>query len=220
MIVRKRARKDAQKAERRETILRAAWELFQDATYSAITMAEVAERAHLAKGTLFLYFGTKEELFLALTEEQLGQWFDAVDAGLSATERPASVGAVVSIICAALAARPAMERLLAIQATVLEQNIDRETALRFKRMLLEHTTRTGALLEAVLPFLAPGQGAQTLLRLHALVVGLQHLADPAPVVRPLLDEPGLHLFAIDFTHELSETLRALLLGLEYESRGN
>jgi AcrR family transcriptional regulator len=213
MTKRRRAIKDEDKQQRRLVILDITWRLFQDTPYQAITMSEVAERAGLAKGTLYLYFKTKEELFLAIQEEQLQAWFDAVDAQLQAAPGECSIPQVAKMICGTLEKRPALTRLLAILHIVLEQNIDFDTALRFKGLLLERIARTGAQLERRLPFLAPGQGQRLLIRTQALAIGLQHLADPAPIARRVLEEPGMEAFAVDFAHEFLETFTALLLGL-------
>lgn len=210
---RRRARKVEQKQERRQAILDTAWHLFQATTYPALTMAEVAERAGLAKGTIYLYFKTKEQLFLALQAQQLKEWFADIDERLAATQDGSPIADVAALICASLAQRPAFTRLLAILHTVIEQNVDFATALDFKQMLRSHVTRTGALLEQRLPFLVAGQGAQLLLRITALVIGLQHLADPAPLVRNVLREPDMQLFTIHFANEFSEMLDALLRGL-------
>ena len=203
MATYQRARQAEQKQQRRLAILDAAWAMYQTAPYESLTIAGVAERVGLAKGTMYLYFATKQELFLALTERELFAWLAEVDAQLS-EERPAwDIPAVVEIACATLDAHPALTRLLAILSTVLEQNIDLETAIRFKRALLERR----------LPFLAPGDGLRTLTRCHALVVGLRHLADPAPIVREALRQPDLTLFNIDFAAELRASVTALLQGM-------
>lgn len=212
MINQRRAIKDEDKQLRRLAILDIAWRLFQDTSYQTITMSQVAERAGLAKGTIYLYFKTKEELFLALQDEQLRAWFDAVDAQLEAVPGECSIPQVAGMICGALEERPALIRLLAILHTVLEQNIDFDTALQFKQMLLERIGRTGTLLERRLPFLSPGQGMRLLLRAQALVIGLQHLADPAPMARRVMKEPGMQVFAVDFAHEFLATFTVLLLG--------
>lgn len=214
MSGRQRAIRDEQKQQRRQAILDVAWERFQETSYQAITMAEVAERAGLAKGTIYLYFKTKEELFLSVQEQQLQHWFDEVDARLAAQELRGAA-AVAQLICETLDRRPGLTRLLAILHSVLEQNVDFATALRFKRMLLARMTSTGSLLEQALPFLAAGQGAQLLLRIHALVIGLQHLADPPPLIRRTLNEPGMQIFEIDFAATFSDTLIALLRGLDH-----
>jgi AcrR family transcriptional regulator len=208
-----RARHAGQKQQRRQAILDAAWAMYQTTPYEALAMASVAERVGLAKGTMYLYFAAKEELFLALAERELFGWLAEVDERLS-EERPAwDIPAVVEIACGTLEAHPGLTRLLAILSTVLEQNIELETAIRFKRLLLAQMLRTGALLERRLPFLAPGDGLRTLTRCHALVVGLRHLADPAPIVREALRLPDLALFNIDFTGELRASMTLLLLGM-------
>jgi AcrR family transcriptional regulator len=208
-----RATREPEKQYRRCMILDTTAQLLDERAYTAITMAEVADRAGLAKGTVYLYFPTKEALFLALQERMLAAWFADLDAAL-AQLGPASAAAVAETICRSLAPRPHLTRLLAILHSVLEQNIDYETAVGFKQMLLAHMQRTGALLEHCLLFLRPGQGALVLLRAHALVIGLQHVSDPPPLVRQVLEQPELQVFHIDFAGELSATLRALLRGME------
>jgi AcrR family transcriptional regulator len=187
--------------------------MFKETSYQAVTIAEVAERAGLAKGTVYLYFKTKEELFLAIQRQQFEAWFSELDGRLRAA-RGGSVAQAAAAIRGSLEARAGLARLLAILHTILEQNIDFDAALDFKRMLLDRLTRTGALLEECLPFIAPGQGANVLLQVYALIIGVQHLADPAPVVRQVLQAPELSVFKVDFVQSFSEALNTLLRGLE------
>jgi AcrR family transcriptional regulator len=51
---------------RRQSILAAAERVFVTKGFEAATMEQVAEEAALAKGTLYLYFTSKEDLFLGL----------------------------------------------------------------------------------------------------------------------------------------------------------
>jgi AcrR family transcriptional regulator len=60
---------DTAKAERRAEILAAALACFARTGFHATTMAEVAEAAEVSKGTPYLYFPSKEELFIALHDE-------------------------------------------------------------------------------------------------------------------------------------------------------
>ena len=66
-----RARTPAAKEARRGEILRAASALFGEASYPEVTVAGVAERAGLAKGSVYHYFRSKEELFLHLVLDRL-----------------------------------------------------------------------------------------------------------------------------------------------------
>lgn len=212
---RRRATRDDQKQERRQDILDEAWRLFQATGYQAITMSEVAERAGLAKGTLYLYFKTKEELFLAIQVQQLEHWFAEIGGrlrGLPAAGPAELLAAVAGEFSASLTGRPALTRLLAILHSALEQNLDLETARSFKLFLLRGVDSVGGELERRLPFLGPGEGGRLLIRIHALVIGIQHLADPSPLMREALAEPGLEVFAIDFAAEFNAALLALLHG--------
>ena len=73
-------RKEARPGE----LLAAALDLFVEKGYAATRVEEVARRAGVSKGTLFLYFASKEELFKAVVRENISgrfpQWCDEVDA--------------------------------------------------------------------------------------------------------------------------------------------
>ncbi len=211
----RRAMRDEQKEERRQAILDTTWTLFQTTTYEALTIVDVANALGLAKGTIFLYFKTKEGLFLALVEQQLEIWFARVDARLIELRSGCTISQIVQLFAEELEAQPALVRLLAILHTLLEQNIDLPTAVQFKHMLRGHFEETGVLLEQCLPFLKIGQGAHLLLQCHALVIGLWHLSDPAPVVQQALQEPQLEVFKLHFTQEFILAVQALLYGLEH-----
>jgi len=58
-------------ARKREQILDAALRLFAHEPFQAVTMERVAERAGVAKGTLYLYFTSKEELYLGILSDGL-----------------------------------------------------------------------------------------------------------------------------------------------------
>lgn len=54
---------------KRELLLDAGEELFRDKGVAATTVAEITERAGVAKGTFYLYFPTKDHLVAALYEQ-------------------------------------------------------------------------------------------------------------------------------------------------------
>src|SRR5256885_172449 len=62
-----RRRKDA----RPEEIIRAALEVFADRGFAATKLEEVARRAGVTKGTIYLYFANKESLFKAIIRETI-----------------------------------------------------------------------------------------------------------------------------------------------------
>jgi AcrR family transcriptional regulator len=64
-----RARSQQDKETRRVALLDAALDVFFERGFAATRMEDVARRAGLSKGTLYLYFESKEQLFEALIEE-------------------------------------------------------------------------------------------------------------------------------------------------------
>jgi AcrR family transcriptional regulator len=61
----------AQYEQRRDTILSAAREVFSRVGFAAATVEDVAEQAGIGKGTLYLYFRSKEEIYLACLVEEV-----------------------------------------------------------------------------------------------------------------------------------------------------
>lgn len=66
-------RRAEQKRERREAILDAAESVFGARGAAHATMDEIAEAADVSKGTLYLYFESKDDLLVALTHRPLDE---------------------------------------------------------------------------------------------------------------------------------------------------
>jgi AcrR family transcriptional regulator len=204
-----RARKAEDKEERRRAILDAARAELGKSRFQELQMAEVARRAGLAKGTLYLYFETREALALGLLEELLGGWFAELDQALLGARRP-EPRKVAHWMLDALEGRPPLLPLLAVLQSVLEHNLPKSEARRFKEHLLRRVLATGELLEQALKHLAPGEGARLILQANALAVGLYGMAEPAPVVAEVLSEPALSPLRVEFASEFVDVMDALL----------
>ena len=63
-----RARSIEAKVDRQQALLSAALDTFFDYGFAASRMEEIASRAGVSKGALYLYFDSKEALFKALIE--------------------------------------------------------------------------------------------------------------------------------------------------------
>lgn len=93
-----RARREREKEERRQSILRAAREVFLTEGFYRTTMDHIAERAEVSKGTVYLYFESKETLLAHLLLEGLETLLAyleeayAPDRALAASERLRRLG--------------------------------------------------------------------------------------------------------------------------------
>lgn len=70
----------------RSRILEAALNEFSDKGFHATTIDSIAERAGIAKGTVYRYFNTKEALFNALKEDTITEFVDLARQDLSREE--------------------------------------------------------------------------------------------------------------------------------------
>src|SRR5262249_3831266 len=72
-----------QREERRAEILRVARAIFLARGYAGTSMDEIAERAGVGKGTIYLHFPKKDDLLVALWEESVSEFAPRVDAALN-----------------------------------------------------------------------------------------------------------------------------------------
>lgn len=104
-VVRKDAappsRREQKKVDKRERIRAAAWKLFTTKGYDATTTKEVAKKARIATGTLFLYASDKQDLLFLVYEQRLR---DAVERGFTSMPDDA----------------PLLDQLLAVFRSVFE----------------------------------------------------------------------------------------------------
>ena len=207
-----RARKREDKALRRRAILDAARALFAERGLSAFAMADVAARVGIVKGTLYLYWPTREELLLSVLEELLWQWLDEMDGRIDETRPGLGARKLAKIICDSLSSYEPLGRLLAVLQTVLEHNVSRESIVRFKTELAQRMATTGARIERQIP-LGEGEGVRVLLHLNALLVGLVQMADSAPLVQEVLSVPPLNALKVELPRELRAALTTYLVGL-------
>ncbi len=70
-------KRERRKEARPGELLDAALDLFVEKGFSATRVEEVAARAGVSKGTLFLYFQSKEDLFKAVVRENIANKFPA-----------------------------------------------------------------------------------------------------------------------------------------------
>lgn len=216
MVIKQRAISEEEKLARRQAILSAALELLKKYDYQEIRISSIAKKAGVAKGTIFLYFRTKEELFLQLQMEEYRSWFNDVNNRIRVfLGQEKSIGHIdefVKIVVSSAAGHPTLIQLTPIMYVVLERNIDYKTALEFKRFLLQEIQTTGALIESCLPFLRRGDGAQFLMELQILLIGLIQSSHPVPLVEKMIRKEGLEVLLVNFEEKLQEILTLLLNG--------
>ena len=206
-----RARSQEAKQVRRDAILKAAHQLFEAKSYEGLTVDAVAKTSRIAKGTVYLYFGTKEAIFLELLLVELETWFATLAEPLDALQS-GDVRAVADLIAESLGERRTLRRLASLLHQTLEQNVDTETIHSFKHRALESMRPTATRLERCLPQLEAGEGLKLLLDVHAFVIGVGHMSEPGPIVAQVLAHPEFEVFRVEFVPKVRELIEMVLRG--------
>ncbi len=79
-------RKESRPAE----LIEAALELFVERGYAATRLEDIAAHAGVSKGTLYLYFASKEELFKALVRQSIVPLIETFGQGIAQSDAPSS----------------------------------------------------------------------------------------------------------------------------------
>lgn len=175
-----RARREAEKAERRQAILAAAGALLRSTGFEAFSMSVLAEKAGIAKGTLYLYFQSREEVLLALYVDTLSAWGGALAQGLRAGMPDAEFVALFQATSLADA------NFLTLQArleSVIEHNVSRVELVAAKRAMRGILEELAPRVERALA-LRTGTGVRLVLALGALQLGAAQ-SDLGPAVSAL-----------------------------------
>jgi AcrR family transcriptional regulator len=163
----RRARTGAQKAARRAAILEAAAQHFVETGFEAFSMGQLGRMAGVAKGTLYLYFSSREEVLLALYLEKLAAWQQRIVAAAGATATDDHFARIFyTTAYEDQALLPLMSRL----DSVIEHNVTLETLIAAKRDMADQVDQLGRALSAPLG-LTPGQVHDALASLASLLLG-------------------------------------------------
>src|SRR5690606_16034954 len=126
------------KAQRRADFLRSARALFlQQQRLPAV--ADIAVDTGLAKGTVYRYFQSKEQIFLALLSEDFASLFSQLEAVVATLPQPfaAATEPFAKSYLRLLLQSDSLLPLLALLNAVLEQNLPQPQLLAFKQQLAQ-----------------------------------------------------------------------------------
>ena len=213
MVIRQRAIQAEDKEERYHALLDAAERLLLRTPERTASVAEVADEAGVAKGTVYLYFQGKEELLLALHERNVGDFFGALIALLDGPG-PVDVERILALTHVHMVEPPLFLPLASRCFGVMPQQVPDEATIAFKQRMAARLERAGEGLEKHFPALAPGAGLTLLRHSYALILGLYQMAG-APVcpANPTGSVPAPLPLEFHFPDDLDRALRALWRGV-------
>lgn len=218
--VKSRAMSAEAKLERRTQILNAAEQLLKRQGHSAVSVAQVAKQAGIAKGTVYLYFKTKEELYLGLHERWVNLKLDTIMAVLQDANQRVDGTVIGNTMAEVMLSELHGLVTASICHHQMEANVELNTAVEFKLRMARRLGDIGDMLEQRFPHLSAGSGARLFVRAYAMTIGLWQLMDTSSQWRKIDKHDGLEMFNVDFATELYAAQIAYWRGALHENNNN
>ena len=116
---------------RKDEIIAACRKLYETMSFKEITLKEIGQQTSFTRTSIYNYFETKEEIFLALFQQEYELFARDLD-GLCERENALSPDALASELAHALERRPLMLKLLSMNLYDMEANSRMERLVDFK----------------------------------------------------------------------------------------
>ncbi|SEB05447.1 transcriptional regulator, TetR family [Thiothrix caldifontis] len=202
-----RATNPEDKEQRREAILDAAEQQWLAQPERITNVAEIAAAAGVAKGTVYLYFRSKEELFLAIHERHVTEFFNRV-AQRALQDTPMVMGDMFAIKRQFLLDTPIFLPLATQCHGMMEKHIPLEVGYAFEERTYARLNTTVTALQRHFPLI----NQALMLQSYALILGLWQLLRPTPLKELMKERSLICACTNDYLLMLENALTALWRG--------
>ena len=195
---------------RREEIIAACRKLYETVSFKDITLKEIGQLTSFTRTSIYNYFETKEEIFLALFQQEYELFARELDE-LCAGEEKLTRDALASALARALERRPLMLKLLSMNLYDMEDNSRMERLVEFKAAYGESKEALDRCLAKFVPGLGE-EGRRTFLYAFLpFVYGLYPYTVVTEKQREAMREAGIDYVYMS-TYEMAYTFICTLLG--------
>lgn len=198
------------KERRRADIIDAAEALWMADPQRGLRVEEVARAAGLAKGTVYLYFRSKEEMLLAIHIRHVETFFAVLLA--ACTRRRLTLDDLMELVLVHMVRVPAFLPMSSLCTGLMETGVPAEVALAFKRRIAELLGAAGEALQSPFRIASTERAVALLMHSYALITGLWQILRPSRLHELARGDALLSQMHRDYETELDIALRALWAG--------
>ena len=177
---------------RREEIIAACEKLYETMNFKDITIKEIAAYTSFSRPSIYNYFETKEEIFLAIFEKEYRAW-NADLADLRDTHDALSADEFAHCLAATLDRRPLLLRLLSMNMYDMEENSRMERLTEFKAEYGKSFGEVRLCLEKFFPDMGEERRAMFVRLFFPFMFGLYPYAVITPKQREAIAKAGAPL---------------------------
>ena len=198
---------------RKEEIISACRKLYETMSFKDITLKEIGKQTSFTRTSIYNYFETKEEIFLALFAQEYELFAEDLDRLLEQREM-LPPDELSSELAHALERRPLMLKLLSMNLYDMEANSRMERLVEFKKAYGESSAAVDRCLKKFVPDLTEENRQTFLYAFLPFVYGLYPYTVVTEKQRLAMKEAGIPYVYMS-TYEMAYTfIRTLLGGLQ------
>ena len=198
---------------RKEEIISACRKLYETMSFKDITLKEIGQQTSFTRTSIYNYFETKEEIFLALFAQEYELFAKDLD-GLREQREMLSPDELSPELAHALERRPLMLKLLSMNLYDMEANSRMERLVEFKKAYGESSAAVDRCLKKFVPGLTEENRQTFLYAFLPFVYGLYPYTVVTEKQRLAMKEAGIPYVYMS-TYEMAYTfIRTLLGGLQ------
>ena len=136
--------------QRRNEIIDACEALYQTKGFREVTIKDISQETSFSRPSIYNYFETKEEIFLALLQREYEAWISDLEAEM-AKQRTLSADALAGMLADTLQRRRCMLKLMSMNLYDMEGNSRMENLVAFKRVYARSMMTVSRCLKSWMP---------------------------------------------------------------------
>ena len=198
---------------RREEIIAACRRLYETMSFKDITLKEIGQQTSFTRTSIYNYFETKEEIFLALFAQEYERFSEDLDR-LREQKESLTLDELSASLAHALERRPLMLKLLSMNMFDMEANSRMERLVAFKKAYGASKDAVDRCLKKFVPGLGEQRRQTFLYAFLPFVYGLYPYTVVTEKQKQAMREAGISYVYMS-TYEMAyDFIRTLLGGLQ------
>ena len=189
-------------AARREEILEACAGLYETMSFREITIKEIGAATSFTRTSIYNYFETKEEIFLALMQREYELWVEAMNAVMDRKDH-LTRDELAQVLARTLTDRPRLLRLLSMNLFDMEANSRPEKLAEFKVAYGASLKTVIRMVQRYIPEMGEAERQQFLYTFFPLIYGIYPYTSVTEKQKTAMEQakiPYVYQSAYDLTY--------------------
>jgi len=171
---------------RKEEIIRACAALYETMSFKDITLKEISEYTSFSRPSIYNYFQTKEEIFLALLQQEYELWIVELDE-LASSRNGMSTDGLADALAGSLERRARLLKIMSMNHYDMEENSRMERLVEFKAVYGASIRAVDRVIERFCPAMSESDRRSFLYMFFPFIYGIYPYAEVSEKQREAME---------------------------------